>query len=187
MICSCRTFGKKFRKCIALSFWNNLRTKRFALVVQDDGLCKFKQRLSEKDLPAYQILQHDETNFNFIKRLAAWQGRRVWVNDTRQGKCSLKVAPCVDDTPNEISDEEIIRLKLGRRGSLHTAELVAGKYFELGRVLKMSGNPCKFLIVTQKIYQDNGVDRVYFELKEFIASRWKIFRRTPDARSTICR
>ena len=121
------------------------------------------------------ILQHDETNFNFIKRLAAWQGRRVWVNDTRQGKCSLKVAPCVDETPNEISDEEIIRLKLGRRGALHTAELVASKYLELGRVLKLSGSPCKFLIVAQEIYQDNGVDRVRFELEEFKISPPKNF------------
>lgn len=157
---------KKFNEILNSS---RLDLKGCALVLDE----KFSSRACPEI-----ILQHDETNFNFIKRLAAWQGRRVWVNDTRQGKCSLKVAPCVDDTPNEISDEEIIRLKFGRRGSLHTAELVAKKYLELGRVLKLSGSPCKFLIVAQKIYQDNGVDRIQFELEEFKISPPKNFPST---------
>ncbi len=112
------------------------------------------------------ILQDGETNFEFIKRLAAWQGRRVWVKDTLQGKSELKIATCSDEAANKISQDEIIRLKLGRRGEIKIAELVAAKYFELGRILQLGNNPCKFLIVALEVYQERGADRIRFELEE---------------------
>ena len=113
------------------------------------------------------ILQDAETNFEFVKRLAAWQGRRVWVKDTWQGKCELKVAACSDESANKISQDEIISLKLGRRGKIRTAKLVAQKYFELGRILSLGDNPCKYLIVGLEIYQERGVDRMCYALEEF--------------------
>lgn len=123
-------------------------------------------KLSAKSCPEI-ILQNDETAFEFIKRLAKWQGQRVWVKDTQNGKCGLKVAPCADDSPNELPQDEIIRLKVGRRGEIHTAELVSSKYFELGRVLELEGDNCKFLIIAQEIFRLNGVDVIRYELEEF--------------------
>ena len=109
------------------------------------------------------ILQDAETNFEFVKRLAAWQGRRVWVMDTVN---KLQVGTCSDESTNKISQEEIIRLKVGRRGKIQTAELVTAKYFELGRILKLGDVPGKFLIVGLEAYQERGVDRIRFELEE---------------------
>lgn len=114
------------------------------------------------------ILQDGETNFGFIKRLAAWQGRRVWVKDTLQGKSELKIATCSDEAANKISQDEIIRLKLGRHGEIQIAELVAARYFELGRILQLSNNPCKFLIVALEVYQERGADRIRFDLEELL-------------------
>lgn len=113
------------------------------------------------------ILQDAETNFNFMRRLAEWKGFRVWVNDTRRGTCTLKVAARADDSTEELADEHIIRLKIGRRGEIRTAELVTDKYFELGRVLKLRGNPCEFLVVAQEIRQVNGGEQIFLQLEEF--------------------
>ena len=112
------------------------------------------------------ILQYDETNFKFINRLAAWKCQRVWVKDTVQGKCELKVATCADDSPNKISQENILRLKIGRREKIRVAELVTAKYFELGRILNFGNDTCKYLIVALEVYQENGVDRVRYTLEE---------------------
>ena len=112
------------------------------------------------------ILQDGETNFEFLKRLAAWQGRRVWINDTLRGKCALQIATCSDESLNKISQEEIIRVKVGRRGKIQIAELITAKYFELGRLLKLGDVPGKFLIVGLEAYQERGIDRIRFELEE---------------------
>ena len=113
-----------------------------------------------------EIILQAETNFDFVKRLAAWKGRRVWVRDTWQGQCGLKVAPTADDTTNKLLPEDIISLRIGRRGRLQTAELIARKYFELGRLLTLKDNPCKFLIVGLEVYHECGAERIRFDLEE---------------------
>ncbi|MCR5834297.1 MAG: hypothetical protein K6G55_06595 [Selenomonadaceae bacterium] len=122
------------------------------------------------------ILQNDETNFEFIKRMAAWQGLRVWINDISAGTCKIKIADCADKSLNSVADENVIRLRLRRRGNIQVAELIGNKYFDLGRVLKLNG--VNFVIVAQKIYQQNGVDRIYFELEELKSSEPKDFPKT---------
>ena len=113
------------------------------------------------------ILQDNETAFEFVNRLAARLGQRVWIRDTWQGKCTLKVSARADDTPEKISNDDIIRLKVGRRGKLRTAELVARKYVELGRVVTVGTVPEKFLIVGLEVFLERGVDRIRYELEEF--------------------
>ena len=113
------------------------------------------------------ILQNNETAFEFVKRLAAWQSQRVWIRDTWQGKCTLKVSATSDETPEKIPAAEIIRLKIGRRGKLRTAELVATKYVELGRVVTVGTVPEKFLIVGLEVFLERGLDRIRYELEEF--------------------
>ena len=123
------------------------------------------EKISAQKCPEI-ILQHDETNFKFINRLAAWKCQRVWVKDTIQGKCELKVAACADDSPNKISQENILKLKIGRREKIRIAELVTAKYFELGRILNFDDDTCKYLIVALEVYQENGVDRIKYTLEE---------------------
>ena len=113
------------------------------------------------------IFQHEETNFNFINRLAAWKCLRVWVKDTFQDTVELKVATCANDSPNNIEDEDIVRLKIGRRQKIHVAELVTEKYFELGRILNLGNNTRQYLITALEVYQKNGVDFVRYNLEEF--------------------
>ena len=91
---------------------------------------------------------------------------RVWVKDTVQGKCCLKIATCADDSPNKILQENIIKLKIGRRKKIRVAELVTSKYFELGRILNLDNDTCKYLIVAPEVFQENGVDRVRYTLEE---------------------
>lgn len=126
-----------------------------------------------------EIILQDETNFDFVKRLAAWQGRRVWVRDTWQGQCALKIAPNADDTTNKLLPEDIISLRIGRRGQLQTAELITRKYFELGRLLTLKDNPCKFLIVGLEVYHEHGVERIRFDLEELTEPKPAATLQTP--------
>ncbi|MBR4904363.1 MAG: hypothetical protein IKZ53_06805 [Selenomonadaceae bacterium] len=145
--------------------------KFFREILNPERLClkNFSIELEDKlaAKPCREIiLQNVETDFEFIKRLSAWQGRRVWVKDTLQGKCELKIAQCSDDSANKISQDDVISLKLGRRGEIRTAEIITQKYFEIGRILKLGKDPCKFLIVALEVYLENGVERMRFELEE---------------------
>ena len=124
------------------------------------------EKISSRSCPKI-ILQNAETAFEFVKRLAARQGQRVWIRDTWQGKCALKISACSDETPEKISVKEILRLKIGRRGKIRTAELVATKYVELGRIVTVGNVPEKFLIVGLEIFIERGVDRIRYELEEF--------------------
>lgn len=124
------------------------------------------EKISSRPCPEI-VLQNAETAFAFVKRLAARQGQHVWIRDTWQGKCVLKISACSDETPEKISAKEIIRLKIGRRGKIRTAELVATKYVELGRVLTVENVPEKFLIVGLEIFLEHGIDRIRYELEEF--------------------
>lgn len=112
------------------------------------------------------ILQNHETNFNFMNRLALWKSQRVWIKDTVQNKSEIKISPCANNSDQKILSEEIISLKVGRRGKIKIAELITQKYFELGNILNFKNNG-KFLIIALEVYQENGVDRIKYCLEEF--------------------
>ena len=124
-------------------FSDVLNTSRLNI---SDCTINLDEKISSQKCPEI-ILQHEETNFKFINRLAAWKCQRVWIKDTVQGKCTLKVATCADDSPNKILQENIVKLKIGRREKIRVAELVTQKYFELGRILHFGNDTCKYLIV----------------------------------------
>ena len=145
--------------------------KKFAEMLNPSRLnvsdCKIEldEKFSAKTC-AEIILQDNETAFEFMNRIAAWQSQRLWIIDTAENACKIKISSCADDSANKISADDELRLKIGRRGKLNIANLTSAKYFELGHILNFEDSLQRFLIVALKVYQENGVDRIDYELEE---------------------
>lgn len=119
------------------------------------------------------LLQNQETDFEFIKRLANYCGARLWIVDTRQGKASLTVGRCLEDSAHKLSQEDIFFCRIGRNKNLKTMQLITKKYFSLGTTVYVGENPCKYLITALEIRQVHGSDEIFYELEEFKPQAFK--------------
>ena len=122
------------------------------------------------------LLQNQETDFEFIKRLANYCGTRLWVVDTRQGKAALTVGHCLEDSEHRLSSEDIFFWRMGQKKNLKTMHLVTKKYFSLGTTIYVGNDTCKYLITALEIRQVHGTDEIFYELEEY---KQKIFSFNP--------
>ena len=124
---------------------------------------------SELAMKKYEkiLLQNQETNFEFIKRLANYCGTRLWVVDTRQGKAAFTVGHCLEDSAHRLSQEDIFFCRPGRKKNLKTMHLVTKKYFSLGTTVYIGNDTCKYLITALEIRQVHGTDEIFYELEEY--------------------
>lgn len=113
------------------------------------------------------LLQNQETDFEFIKRLANYCGARLWIVDTRQGKATITVGHCLEDSSHRLSQKDIFFCKVGRKKNLKTMQLLTKKYFSLGTTIYVGENSCKYLITALEIRQVHGSDEIFYELEEY--------------------
>ncbi len=113
------------------------------------------------------LLQNQETDFEFIKRLANYCGTRLWIIDTRQGKASFTVGHCLEDSEHRLSQEDIFFCRTSQKKNLKTMHLVTKKYFSLGTTIYVGKNTCKYLITALEIRQIHGADEIFYELEEY--------------------
>ncbi|MBR4152763.1 MAG: hypothetical protein IKT98_07375 [Selenomonadaceae bacterium] len=113
------------------------------------------------------LLQNQETDFEFIKRLANYCGTRLWVVDTRQGKAALTVGYCLEDSEHRLSPEDIFFCRTGRKKNLKTMQVVTKKYFSLGTTIYVGADTCKYLITALEIQQVHGTDEIFYELEGY--------------------
>lgn len=135
---------------------------------------------SELAMKKYEkiLLQNQETNFEFIKRLANYCGTRLWVVDTRQGKVALTVGHCLEDSEHRLSSEDIFFCRTGRKKNLKTMHLVTKKYFSLGTTVYVGNDTCKYLITALEIRQVHGTDEIFYELEEYKPKKFS-FKSSP--------
>ena len=120
------------------------------------------------------LLQNQETDFEFIKRLANYCGARLWVVDTRQGRAALTVGHCLEDSAHRLSQEDIFFCRVGRKKNLKTMQLVTKKYFSPGTTVYVGENPCKYLITALELRQVHGSDEIFYELEEYKPQAFRI-------------
>lgn len=117
------------------------------------------------------VVQNQETDFNFIRRLADYSGTNFWVNDISDDKCIL----CIDDTNG--NDKEITlernniiaskkkRVCQGRR-QWYSQWIRVKEYMELGRIIKIGKDMTKYLITAVVVKKVHEVDEFYYEIEE---------------------
>lgn len=131
---------------------------------------------SELAMKKYEkiLLQNQETDFEFIKRLADYCGTRLWVVDTRQGKAALTVGHCLEDSEHRLSQEDIFFCRASRKKNLKTMHLATKKYFSLGTTVYVGNDTCKYLITALEIRQVHGADEIFYELEEYKSKKFSV-------------
>lgn len=129
---------------------------------------------SELAIKKYEkiLLQNQETDFEFVKRLANYCGTRLWVVDTRQGKAALTVSHCLEDSEHRLSQEDIFFCRTSHKKNLKTMHLVTQKYFSLGTTIYVGKDTCKYLITALEIRQVHGTDEIFYELEEYKSKKF---------------
>ena len=127
----------------------------------DDTFANFK--------PKVVILQNQETNFQFIKRLAESRNFKTWVIDTKNTP-EIRVSKCLDESAIQVKSEEIIRLSKRHNKKIPSARLTLYRFIDIGRIIQLIGvdnDVQKYLINSLELYQEGSADRFDYELEEF--------------------
>lgn len=117
------------------------------------------------------VVQNQETDFNFIRRLADYSGTNFWVNDISDDKCIL----CIDDTNgnnkeitlerNNIIASKKKRVCQGCR-QWYSQWIRVKKYIELGRIVKIGKDMTKYLITSVIVKKVHEADEFFYEIEE---------------------
>lgn len=110
------------------------------------------------------ILQNQETNFQFIKRLAKTFGLRLWLVDTMQPS-SFLVDSCVHNNPRKITSSQIISLRRINDGR-QKFFLKTKVNLPLGQVVNLEGFAAQLVTTAVTITLEHGVFNCFCELED---------------------
>ncbi|MBR6012746.1 MAG: hypothetical protein IK062_03060 [Selenomonadaceae bacterium] len=138
-----------------------LNTSRLSLESAD---LKLSEKISAlKYSPV--ILQNQETNFQFISRLAKNFGERLWILDTMQ-QANFFIDSCMNKSARKIERDKILSMRHAKVGKQFKFFVKSQKFFDLGQVVIMEGNTTEFVIVGLKIKLERESYFFYYELEE---------------------
>lgn len=113
------------------------------------------------------LLQSQETNFQFIKRLAGYAGRRLWIVDTRQGNPEIVIGTSIEETDTKILPTDILQCSAEYSAAGKRMRIVARTPFSFGRVVQIGNDLTKFLVAGWELRLVHGVDRFFYDLEEY--------------------
>lgn len=120
------------------------------------------------------ILQNQETDFEFMKRLAKYARLKIWINDTKQGQIVLKIADCMEKSVCKVDRKKIISCRMGREKNFKSARLVTEEYLSLGSLIQIGNDSCKYLINSLELRMIHGTDKFFYELEEYLPKKIEI-------------
>ena len=120
--------------------------------------------IKEKELPQV-ILQHKESNFAFLKRLANRFKNGVWVKDTVR-KTQILCAEFLGTIENRINEEKIVRFQKKKTINGYRSKITTKEYIELGYIVKVLDDPKSYLITSVNVQYIHGVLEYDYDLEE---------------------
>lgn len=119
-------------------------------------------------LPCAPIIFQNESNFDFIRRMALATGRKFWVLDTMENHPALAVKHCLDKTAKKFAEDKIVAARgittpRGRRFEVKSSE-----YCAPGRFAIIPGVAEKYLVTEMRLTLENERDQYSYKLEEFV-------------------
>ncbi len=111
------------------------------------------------------ILQNQETNFQFMSRLAKRFGKRFWVLDTLD-QVNFFIDSCIEKSARKIRDNKILSISHAKVGKQFKFFLKSQSFFELGQVVKIDKIADEFVIVGLTLRLENESYTYRYELDE---------------------
>lgn len=138
-----------------------LSTSRLSL---ESSTIKLSEKISAlKYSPV--IFQNQETNFEFILRLAKNFGERLWVLDTMQ-QANFFIDSCLNKLARKIEQNKILSMRRSKVGSQFKFFIKTQKFLNVGQIVKVEGDLTEFVIVGLKIRLEHESYFFYYELEE---------------------
>lgn len=85
------------------------------------------------------LVQNEETNFEFIKKICKEQGYRMFVDNTKKSSCEIIIGHVKDKSVNSISSEEIKNCCYIYHKDYEEVVIVTDKIFEVGSKIEIFG------------------------------------------------
>lgn len=138
-----------------------LNTARLSL--QNANLKLSEDFSALKYLPV--ILQNQETNFQFIARIAKNFGRRFWILDTME-QANFFIDNCVNKSARKISAAQIVSLRRSKFGKHYKFFVKSQNFLDVGQSVTIENNTGEFVITGLKVLLEHESYFFYYELEE---------------------
>lgn len=117
-----------------------------------------------KNEPLTPLVLQRESNFAFIRRLAAASGRRMWVIDTRENAPAITLCDCLDKATLKFRTDEIISLHRYASIGSKRLEFTSEKYCMLGRLVQVEDVDGLYLVTGFVYGREHGRDVFRYQL-----------------------
>ena len=145
-----------------------LSTAQLALIKTDLQLSK--ALVAQQYAPP--ILQNQETNFAFLRRIAAYMDVPLWVEDTKQGRGTIVLAETLSDAAHTIAEDDVIRYEATKRKQgRKEISLTLKKYLPLGAKVKIPQENGEYVICGLRVYFEHAVYEFCYRLEPY--APWK--------------
>lgn len=120
-----------------------------------------------KSLACEPIIFQNQSNFDFIRRLAHATGRKFWVLDDIEGKPSLAAKFCLDKSAKKFAEEKLFSLRNIKTIQGRKLEITSREYCPLGRLATVAQVEGKFLVTAMSLTLENECDIYAYTLEEY--------------------
>ena len=111
------------------------------------------------------VLQNQETNFQFLARLASNFGRRLWIIDTKQ-PADFLIDSCVEKYVRKIDKCQILSMRRAKIGKQVAFYLTTKNFLTLGQVVNVEGDTREFVITGLNVRFEHETYIYSYELVE---------------------
>ena len=164
---------------IKTRIWQN-PTKKFEDILSKSklSLSKCELRLA-KPLSSQQyslpVLQNQETNFAFLRRIARYLDIPLWVDDTQKRKTCIVFAESLLDTTCDIETDEILRYKISKSLNGQSAIMMTlKKYLPFGSKVRLPKEAGEYVIDEMKIELVHEVYEFSYKLKPYVPWKYSV-------------
>ena len=133
----------------------------------DMGDCALEIDRDLKSMDCEPPILQNESNYDFIRRLARATGRKFWVIDTMEDSPVLSASFCVDKSAKKFDADKILDLKETNTVGGKRFELTSREYCALGRIASPPDGKGKFVVAKLSLKLENGRDAYRYVLEEF--------------------
>lgn len=115
------------------------------------------------------VLQNQETNFTFLRRISGYLDIPLWVDDTKKGKGCIALAETLLDKTHTIEADDILRYKVSKsQNGQSEIAITLKKYLPFGSKVRLQKESGEYVINEMEIDLVHEVYEFSYRLKPYV-------------------
>ena len=110
------------------------------------------------------LLQNNETDFQFLKKVAELAECKLFICDTNKNKALINIGKCINKTPKIINLESIKQINFSMNEEKITVDFLIKEYFDIGQTVTIEGYD--YIIDEVQIIEENKEISFYYVASE---------------------